>query len=133
MDQNEKLIGAWRLEQFVTLFEDGSRLEPYGPNAQGRIIYSADGMMAAHLWNPDRHLDEAEPSGDPAYFSYCGTWSISDGIVCHDVHAATLPSWTGQKRLRSMAWRGKALELVAENVVFENKTGRGVLLWTPMR
>ena len=123
------LIGAWQLESFVTEFADGSTLLPYGPRAQGRILYTADGMMAAHLWDPDRHRDGAAQGPDPAYFSYCGEWFVEGDIVRHRVLAATFPDWTGQDQLRTMACDGDRLTLTAQGVVFGGKTGRGVLVW----
>lgn len=127
------IIGTWELKSFVTRFEDGTCHLPYGENPEGRITYTKDGFMSAHLWNPDKHTEGAEPSDDPNYFSYCGDWFIEDDRVRHRVHAATHPSWTGEDRFRTMKHDGKHLELTAENVIFEGKNGRGVLIWRPRK
>lgn len=122
-------VGTWVLKSFVTEFHDGSILLPYGENPQGRIVYTEDGFMSAHLWNPDTHVEGTNSCEDPSYFSYCGDWSIEGAVVRHHVHAATEASWAGQDKLRTMTPIGELLELTAEAVVFGGKHGRGKLVW----
>lgn len=133
MSKTITIIGTWVLKSFVTEFDDGSTLLPYGDNPQGRIVYSSDGFMSAHLWNPDRHVEGTHSSEDPSYFSYCGDWSIEGAVVRHRVHAATEASWAGQDKLRTMAPIGELLELTAEGVFFGGKKGRGILVWQRLR
>lgn len=133
MDQPEHkeqdVIGVWHLETFVTVFEDGSTLHPYGARPEGRLVYTASGFMSAHLWDPERHRPGAPDGTDAPYFSYCGDWVVEGDIVRHHVHAATHPGWTGVERLRTMRWHDELLELTAEGVAFAGKRGRGVLIW----
>lgn len=129
MSENLNITGTWQLRSFVTEFEDGSTLLPYGKTPRGWITYTPGGFMSAHLWNPDTHVKGKPPGEDPAYFSYCGDWVIEGSTVRHSVHAATEPSWTGQDKFRTMRWHDRLLELTAENVVFARKTGRGILIW----
>jgi hypothetical protein len=130
MTDPKHLWGTWELVSFITQFEDGSTMLPYGDNAEGRIHYSEGGFMTAHLWDPDRHVAGALGArNDPAYFSYCGTFRVEGDQVIHTVAAATASSWTGKDRLRTMEMKGDDIELIAEGVVFEGKVGRGVLRW----
>ena len=130
MTDIKHLLGTWHLVSFITQFEDGSTLLPYGAAAEGRIHYAQDGFMTAHLWDPDRHVaDAGGDRNDPAYFSYCGTYRVEGDQVMHTVAAATSKSWTGTDRLRTMAFKGDDIELIAEGVVFEGKSGRGILRW----
>ena len=129
MADEASIIGTWVLKSFIVEFDDGSEHFPYGERPEGRIAYSSDGFMSAHLWNPDLHVDKARSGDDPNYFSYCGDWSIEGSVVKHHVHAATEPSWTGRDKLRTIRAHGSQLELTAEGVVFAGKRGRGVLVW----
>lgn len=129
MSFNLSVIGTWVLKSFVTEFDDGSILLPYGDNPQGRIVYTDDGFMSAHLWNHNTHVEGTNSRDDPSYFSYCGDWSIEGTVVRHHVHAATEASWAGQDKLRTMTPIGGLLELTAEGVVFGGKQGRGILVW----
>lgn len=123
------LIGVWDMVSFVTTFEDGSTYLPYGPHARGRIIYTADGAMTAHLWDPDRHQSGVPSNGDPSYFSYYGTWLLHGDEVHHTVIAAHYPDWAGSTQVRHILPDGDEIELVAEGVEFQGKTGRGVIRW----
>lgn len=129
MSEAISIVGTWVLRSFVTEFDDGSVHLPYGEKPGGRIVYTRDGFMSAHLWNPSTHVKGANHDNDPSYFSYCGDWSIEENIVRHRVHAATEASWTGQDKLRTIAPHAELLELTAESVIFDGKHGRGVLVW----
>ncbi|NOD48881.1 MULTISPECIES: lipocalin-like domain-containing protein [Ruegeria] len=133
MSANVSIIGTWVLKSFVAEFDDGSTLQPYGDNPQGRIVYAGDGFMSAHLWNPDTHVEGTNSRDYPSYFSYCGDWSIEGEVVRHRVHASTEASWAGQDKLRTMASIGELLELTAEEVVFGGKEGRGILVWERLK
>ncbi len=129
MSGSNSIVGVWLLYSFHAELEDGTRLLPYGQTPGGRIVYTTDGFMSAHLWHPEFHVKGMPAGREPSYFSYCGDWSIYGDTVRHRVHAATEPSWTGKHRLRTMVFRDDRLELTAEKVVFDGKSGRGVLVW----
>ncbi len=55
-DQSSKpgpasLVGTWKLLSYEVRYSDGSVSYPWGPDAQGFLIYSADGYMMATLCN----------------------------------------------------------------------------------
>lgn len=57
----EKLIGGWELVRWATYHPDGTESLPFGEDAIGVIIYTADGHMSCHLSMANRPLF-AEPS-----------------------------------------------------------------------
>ncbi len=129
MTDSKSLLGTWYLRSMTTEFDDGTLILPYGARAMGRIHYADDGFMAAHLWDPGRHVKGPKDTNpDPAYFSYTGVYRIEGNQVIHTVVAATPASWTGVDKLRTIKWVGEDVELTAD-VIFEGKLGRGVLRW----
>ena len=122
------LTGTWEMTSFVTTFEDGATQLSYGKTPQGRITYTEDGFMSAHLWDPDRHIPDSLPDGREAYFSYCGTYEVEDDTVVHHVTASTRPHWTGQTITRRLVPRGEEIELIAA-VEFEGRAGEAVIRW----
>jgi hypothetical protein len=64
MRSNLSVIGTWVLKSFVTEIDDGSILLPYGDNPQGRIVYTDDGFMSAHLWNHNTHVEGTNSRDD---------------------------------------------------------------------
>lgn len=105
------LLGSWRLTDYWR--EQGEqRVQPFGAQAYGHLMYAADGRMAATLCSPDRPPLTSAPrldwSGDIAewaaaaqsYFAYTGSYELvskdGDGFVIdHHVEAALLPNWIG--------------------------------------
>jgi Lipocalin-like domain len=50
----EQLVGRWRLVSLVARAADGSLAFPLGRNAQGSLLYTAEGWMAAQIGSADR-------------------------------------------------------------------------------
>jgi len=124
----DTLLGTWHLRSMETVFEDGTRSQPYGMPPDGRLHYAADGTVYAHLWDPARHVMGHQPGPDAVYFSYTGTWHLDGSRVLHQVAAATYPDWTGREIMREAHWDGETLRLTAP-VVFEGKPGLASLAW----
>jgi hypothetical protein len=58
----DDLLGAWRLESAVEVFDDGERRDEFGPNPDGYLSYNTAGIVSATLG------DSARPpvsAGDP--------------------------------------------------------------------
>lgn len=51
---SQGLVGAWELVSFHVALPDGSRAHPLGPDAEGYILYTADGFMSADLMQRGR-------------------------------------------------------------------------------
>ena len=122
------LIGTWELTSFVTTYEDGSTEQSYGDNPQGRIVYTADGFMSAHVWDADRHRPVKSGGGDPPYFSYCGTWKLRENDVCHHVITSSHFNWGGTTVVRRVLHKGDEVELIADEE-FNGRKGVSVIRW----
>ncbi len=96
---------AYKLCSFEAGTEEVSTF-PYGIEPQGYLIYQPDGHMAAHIWNPARDLiaspnsvtSEAEKFF--SYLSYTGRYSITSGVISHDIGASTDPNFEGDSVAR---------------------------------
>ena len=85
------LVGSWDLVEWTHGDE-----HPLGPDAAGRLIYSADGFMAAFLSRGDGHSDA---------LAYSGAWELRDtGEVVHRVSTSTRGSFVGKDLVRSVSW-----------------------------
>lgn len=122
------LTGVWELVSFVTTFQDGSIEQSYGDNPQGRIVYTADGFMSAHVWDADSHRPGGSGDGDPPYFSYCGTWELRDNSVFHHVIASSHFHWGGTTVVRRVLHKGDEVELIADEE-FNGRKGLSVIRW----
>ena len=115
------LIGTWRLVTWEAHPEGGVRIHPFGPDAVGFIIYTADGYVSATLM---RTIRETFREGDMhsataaekiaaigSFVAYAGTYSLQPGKVIHHVLASLLPNWVGSDLERSIEWTDGRLVL----------------------
>lgn len=141
-DLREYLIGAWTLECYQSSDLDGSNLRyPLGLDAQGIIIYTADGYMSAQIMRADRapfargdlqvaDIDELAAAAK-GYLAYSGPYSVLDnGVIAHHVDVSLLPNWIGGTQYRAAQAGDDRLELSpAEPVVIKGKPRHGRLRW----
>jgi hypothetical protein len=125
-DLAELFIGSWALVSWIRTTPDGQDEYPYGEDAVGCIMYTADGRMAAHLMRRRRALLRSENSRETTpderaaafldYFSYCGPFTVQSDAqtVTHHVEACSSPNWVGTDRVRAFRFSGDALTLRAD-------------------
>jgi hypothetical protein len=124
-DVATKFVGSWSLMSWTLSAPDGRIEFPYGEDAVGCIIYTADGRMTAHLMRRQRDLfrsdnrRESTPEERAAafldYFSYCGPYTLQPdaGTVTHRVEACSFPNWVGTDLVRNFRFEGDSLTLWA--------------------
>ena len=99
--EGEAIDGTWDLVEWIASNGEKSR-HPSGPDARGRLIYSADGFMSAFL---------AAADGTSNALAYSGTWDRRGDEVVHRVTLATVDSFVGTDLVRSVSWEGSDLVL----------------------
>ena len=103
---------------------DGRVRYPYGRDASGYIIYTADGRMSATLMGGDRtpfgseyrrgEGGTAKASAFESYLSYAGRYEFLGDRVVHYVEVALIPDWVGNALMRLAAFEGDRLVLSTE-------------------
>ena len=124
MLQLDALVGSWALEAFEVELADGTRRFPMGSDADGRLMYGADGRMSATLSVANRTsltVDRLEsyakaPSGEKAaafesYLAYVGRYTVEDAAVVHHVELASVPNIVGVDQRRDATLDGDVLVL----------------------
>jgi len=141
-DLREYLVGAWTLETYLSSDLDGSNVRyPFGTDARGIIMYTADGYMSAQLMRADRApiargdlqiADNDElAAAARGYLAYTGPYSVLDnGVIAHHVDVSLLPNWIGGTQYRAAEIGDGRLQLSpAEPVVIKGKPRLGRLIW----
>lgn len=128
----DQLVGTWTLERMRTTYDSGRKIYPLGEDAQGWLLYTSDGYMAAFLSRAGRPAFESGEmlSADDAekvrawdsFFSYCGRYEVRGDDVVHHVEASLYPNWVGDAQVRTMHLEGDRLTLTTP----PQKTRRGV-------
>jgi hypothetical protein len=136
------IVGAWRLVSFEIERDDGTVIHPFGPDAQGAIIYTDSGRMSAQLMRKGRPLFSAgdQMKGTPEEIeasytgcvSYYGSYEVDvdAGFVVHHVEGSLFPNWEGEEQKRFFELSGNRLKLRTPPTQWGGG-GRivGVLVW----
>jgi hypothetical protein len=144
MTEAAELHGTWTLTRWDSTVDGEHRGFPMGADAQGQIIYGADGHMSAILMQRDRprssaaqfHQATAEERELAAlgYVSYGGTWDLASDVVAHHVAYALFPNWVGTDLVREVSWQGDDLVLTAlPETTSSGRTVVNRLFWTRAR
>ncbi len=110
-----------------------------GEDAQGRLLYTSDGYMAAFLSRANRPAfetgemlsadDEEKVRAWDSFVSYCGNYEVRGDQVLHHVEGSIYPNWIGETQARTMHLKGNRLTLTTP----PQKTRRGIqtseVLW----
>ncbi|MGF1651309.1 MAG: lipocalin-like domain-containing protein [Hyphomicrobiaceae bacterium] len=117
------LIGAWRLESWALVYEDGRPAEyPLGSDAVGFIMYTGDGHVSALLSRANRRAlqtGDAEQKAQ-AYddcFAYAGRFEVRNGSVFHTIEVSTNQALVGFTSNRTITLVGDRLTLAGPDFV----------------
>ncbi|MEM7119053.1 MAG: lipocalin-like domain-containing protein [Chloroflexota bacterium] len=137
-----KFVGSWRLIS-STFQQEGKIIYPLGEAAQGRLMYDAQGNMAAQLMQPERErlsgkdetaviLQKTKAAFD-GYTAYYGTFDVDTerGVVIHHVHASMLPNWVGRdlERFYDFSDNDRCLSLTTPPMGSQERPIVGTLVW----
>ena len=137
----EKFVGTWRLLSWNQQI-DGQETPYFGPNPDGRLVYTAEGRVSAHVSGSDRprmgmppeearHLAmnlvkpwKARAGVDGlrailnyfrstlSYVAYAGTYSIDGDEVVHHVEVSLIADWIGTEQRRRFRFEANGDRLV---------------------
>lgn len=138
-DEEDRLVGSYRLRVFRDIADDGEVREPLGAHPVGFILYSAERWMTAVLMAADRPnfaegdilagTDDERSRAFATASGYAGRWSIEDGHVVHRLEAATFPNWVGTEQRRPYEIDGHELRLYPPRLLMNGKLRRSELFW----
>lgn len=133
------LIGTWRLVSFEMRDDAGNMTYPYGPDAIGYILYSADGYMAVEMMAAYRaNFADADTLGGTdaeraqaaaTYRSYCAQWEFLGDRVRHHFRTSLYPNRTGTTEERFIDYDGARLTLSTAPQRSGGTLRRNFLVW----
>lgn len=120
----EQIVGTWTpVSQYVD--QDGKRLEPFGPDPKGIVVYDSNGRFVLVLQraslrrfaSSNRMAGSAEENkaivqGSIAYF---GSYSVNETEQKINLHCdgSTYPNWDGEEQVRLISITGDELTTVS--------------------
>src|ERR1051326_2462642 len=91
-------VGTWRLVSMELRDSSGQVRYPFGRDALGFILYTADGYMTANIMRPKRALFaagdllsgavEEQAAAAASYISYAGAYELREDRILHYVEVS---------------------------------------------
>jgi hypothetical protein len=117
-----ELQGSWLLVHWRRTAPDGTVSYPLGTDAEGLLVYAADGHMSVMMTGADRKaIEGGDPLGGPvderaaAYstsLAYFGTYETDGRTVVHHVQSSLYPNWSNTVQSRPIVDRDGQLVLL---------------------
>ena len=132
------IVGTWKLVSWENRTTDGQVSYPFGKEATGYILYSAEGYMSVAIMTDCPHFVSGDVLGGTpeekagameTYVSYCGRYEIQDGSVIHHIEVSLFPNWVGVQQKRFFNFEGNQLQLSTPPILQQGKEQTGHLIW----
>lgn len=139
----QALHGTWHLAVWEIVQPDGALSHPFGTDATGVLVYSADGSMSAAIarsgrapfpdGNPRRASEAERAAAADSYFHYAGPYHITEEagrpLVVHRVTHALNPGFVGTQQRRFIDLSDDVLTLSAREALPEGRFRDHRLIW----
>ena len=104
--QHKQLVGTWLLVSEITVFPDGKRLEGFGGNQKGILIFDRTGHYSSQLTGASRikfgstrfqGTPEENKSVSAGSLAHFGTYSVDAAgtTLTFHVERSSYPNWDG--------------------------------------
>jgi len=132
-----KLLGRWRIVEWVQRYDDGRERYPFGRAPQGFIQYDPERMFC-FVSSPGRQplrgsqWDVPEADRAAAYsscFAYSGTYELAGDEILHKVDLSLNPNWVGTIQRRRAAFREGRLVIAARMEEGTTEARTAELVW----
>lgn len=120
----DNIVGTWTaVSQYVD--QDGKRLEPFGSNPKGMVVYDGNGRFILALQraslprfvSSNRMTGTAEENkaivqGSIAYF---GRYTVDEAQSKINIHyeGSTYPNWDGEDQIRLISIAGDEMKIIS--------------------
>jgi hypothetical protein len=112
------LVGTWTLVSSV-ISKDGTKIDTFGPNPSGTVIFGSDGHYALIFLRRDLPKvvsgdrtsatpEEAQAIARGSVATF-GTYTVDDKAIILRIQSATFPNWSGAEQRRSFSLSGDEL------------------------
>ena len=126
--QPANLIGSWTLVSSVVEL-GGNRIEPFGPNPKGALIFDANGRYAAMIMRPglpklaSDNRTTATPEEAKAIIAssiaHFGSYVVNeaDKTITFHIETSTHPNWDATEQKRTFTISGDELKYIGVSAV----------------
>ena len=124
----ERLVGTWDLVSNYAVRQDGSRLDPFGPNPAGRYMLDATGRFTYMIYGSGRPKfasnnrregsSEENKAAVQGIIAFYGTYTVDEPArtVTWHVERCSFPNWEGSDRKTTVMLNGDDLSYTADPI-----------------
>ena len=122
------IVGTWKFVVNETTYQDGRKLDTYGTEPKGIVMFDAGGNFSLFIAKPDpaKFASNSRLQGTPEEYkaavhnaiAYYGTYKVDEAAktITWSIEASTFPNWYGATQRRQFSINGDELR-------FTNKVG----------
>jgi len=137
----EQLVGTWTLVLVDNVLPDGSRVQLYGPNPQGLLMFDAGGRYSMQILREGRPKFAAndKSKGTPEEYkaavqgsnSHFGTYTVNetDHTVTFHIEHASFPNWEGTERRSPFTLTANEFKYTVPNPTTGGANVTGEVAW----
>jgi hypothetical protein len=124
-----QLTGTWKLVSWLTRFDGGDTVEPYGPNPKGRLVLTSDShwiiILTGANRRPAKTIEEKAALLDST-LAYSGRYTVEGDRITTHVDMSSNEIYTGpnQDQMRFFRIEGNKLTIRTPEIVSAVRPGQ---------
>jgi hypothetical protein len=128
-DAASQIVGTWKLVSWLTKFDGGDTVEPYGPNPKGRLVLTSNDhwiiILTGANRKPAKNTDEKAALLD-SMLAYSGKYTIEGDRITTHVEMSSNEIYTGSNQDQTRFFRvdGDKLTLRTPEIVSAARVGQ---------
>ena len=134
--ENDKLVGTWKLVSASSKTSNGESGTPYGLNPVGFLTYTADGRVTALISYGERKqlsgsggTVEEQAEAFQTFLAYAGRYTLNADKVTHTIEISSIQNYVNKDLVRSIQFEGERITLVTPPMTVNGKIQTIELIW----
>jgi hypothetical protein len=135
----EQIVGSWTYASNETIRPDGTKVQTFGPNQSGLVIFAGDGRYVSLVGRAGvpKFASNSRLSGSPeenkaamqGSIATFGRYTINEAehILTLNIEYSSFPNWTGTEQKRPFTLTGDELKYVVPTASAGDGRGEVVL------
>ena len=126
-DATSQLTGSWKVVSWLTRFDGGDAVEPFGPNPKGRLVLTRDSHLIIILTGanrkPAKTIEEKAALLD-SLVAYSGKFTVEEDKITTHVDMSSNEIRANQDETRFFRIEGNMLTLRTPEIVSAVRPGQ---------
>jgi len=139
-DDNDKLLGTWRLVSASSTDKGGAKIDPpFGANPVGFLTYTDHGRVTALISYSGRKsltvgakgtaLVEEQVEAFQTFLAYAGRYRLRGDKITHFVEVSSIQNYVHKELVRKIKFHGNRIVLSAPPTMVNGRIQTVELVW----